>query len=685
MVLLAAFILNSCNPRIDKIHAPTTVRPNEVFEIAIDVEITHDPSWGSPQWGDYLQAVVVQIPNDVNFVDAIIPAPHDQSTVLDDPSVLSLYSAEPGHRLLSFSGPFRRAGGGAGVLRLVLQAPTSGTSFSIKAAAAGEVNGILTPQSPMTPGSPVGETSFGLIGASNLATVAFDGAATRSWRRSDIGLPTSGPWNLDLQSGDLNDDGRDDLVSGDLWMRGSAGFSLYTGLPTQFVGRRSIGDFNGDGRDDIAASGASYLFSLGGPVTPRALVGDGNGGFLDGSAGLVTPGTLIGAGDFDGDGTDDIVISGITGAFGALRAYRSDRNGGWIWSSQGLPPTPPDPLSNFPGRDRVELVDVDADGNIDIVETANNSRFFLGDGNGGWAQIIGANLPSSVELSAHDVDGDGQVEFLRAGPSVELYRRNANDVSQWTLDQNSGLANLPESLDIEIVDLNLDGVLDLVSLCPPNNSLPFADRILIYLGQTGGTFASAPSIWASGLLQSDFVGHSLTSGDFDGDGRPDLAVAADDLGIRVFLNRNPNVPVPCAEDPRGDVFRVNGSNWAPSRRHSLPSGMPVVFGVAQPTTLASQASFVIWAQHGDRSPNLFTTPFGNLCLIPSEFASSQAITLASSFGGPALLNASPTPWSSIPLWTPSFPLTLTIQGLVEVDDGASNTITPTNTIVLDVF
>ena len=126
-----------------------------------------------------------------------------------------------------------------------------------------------------------------------------------------IGVPTS--WQI-VGTGDFNGDGRSDLLwrhqSGTLsnWLATAAGgwivndANALAQVPNAWK-VAGVGDFNGDGRDDILWRSTSGQLSN--------WLGTASGGFVNNDAnafaGVGTNWHVIGTGDFNGDGRDDIL------------------------------------------------------------------------------------------------------------------------------------------------------------------------------------------------------------------------------------------------------------------------------------------------------------------------------------------------------------------------------------------
>ncbi|MFI8101194.1 FG-GAP repeat domain-containing protein [Streptomyces sp. NPDC086023] len=138
--------------------------------------------------------------------------------------------------------------------------------------------------------------------------------------------------DLVLGPGDLNGDGKGDLLSrdahGTLWLRGGTGstttfdgpveVSAGWGAYQQILG---AGDISGDGRADVVATGADgrlYIFRGTGradaPFAPRELIGGGWNAYD----------TLAAPGDLNGDGRADLVARDAGGTLWFYRASGYD-------------------------------------------------------------------------------------------------------------------------------------------------------------------------------------------------------------------------------------------------------------------------------------------------------------------------------------------------------------------------
>ena len=194
-------------------------------------------------------------------------------------------------------------------------------------------------------------------------------------------IPTT--WHVD-GVGDFNGDGRDDLI----WRNDNGTFTTWlaqpnggfvsndansiTVLPTNWQ-VADTGDFNGDGRDDIIWRRDDGAFTT--------WLAQPNGGFVSNDANswtvLPTNWHVEGTGDFNGDGSDDIVWRRDDGAF---TTWLSQANGAFVSNdanSWTILPT---------NWQVVEIGDYNGDGRDDILWRRDDGAFtsWLAQGNGSF-------------------------------------------------------------------------------------------------------------------------------------------------------------------------------------------------------------------------------------------------------------------------------------------------------------
>ncbi len=197
--------------------------------------------------------------------------------------------------------------------------------------------------------------------------------------------------------------------------------------------------------------------------------------------------------DVNGDGFDDVFVSGALGQAGMLYLGRPDGR---------FAPGPSQPWADASEADDTgaAFLDANGDGHPDLFIAAGGAaydegdgrlddRLYLGDGRGGFALAPAGALPadgtSTTACAAADFDGDGRTDLFVGGRLVP---------GQW-----------PE---------------------PPRSFL---------FRNGGGRFEDVTDQLAPGLRRAGMVTAAAWA-DVDGDGRPDLVVALEWGPVRVFHN-----------------------------------------------------------------------------------------------------------------------------------------------------
>ncbi|THC48263.1 VCBS repeat-containing protein [Streptomyces sp. A1499] len=364
--------------------------------------------------------------------------------------------------------------------------------------------------------------------------VTYGGTQRRhvTYSQNSSGVPGSAEkgdfFGADTAYGDFDRDGYDDLavaaigedVGSDvdggavqiLWgsKNGlSGGTTLKDPRPTKhdfFGGPIQAGDFNGDGKDDLAigsSSGAATIDVYKGGFTR----GGGTGGRY-----TVLPPIISGedagpinlhSGDIDGDGRDDLIVDGFSTGDG----YNAN-----LWLPGSASGVTTDGVQRLPGGHITDVGDTDSDGYGDI--------------------IIGLTW-------------DEGISGARKGGSVHVVKGNANGPyggSDVITQDSSGVPGSGENGDsfgaeLDLGDINGDGHLDLVVGSPGENLDGVTDAgsiTVIYGAADGSGLSTAGSKLYSqdspGVPNTnekhDFFGLDVHVDDLNGDGRGDVAVGA---------------------------------------------------------------------------------------------------------------------------------------------------------------
>lgn len=162
-----------------------------------------------------------------------------------------------------------------------------------------------------------------------------------------------------------------------------------------------VADFNGDGKSDLAVANRNS-------VTLTVLLGNGDGQFNSVLIGIGANPRMVRTGDFNGDGKIDLLVPHNNNE--AISVLLGNGNGGFL-----------PPLTNLLGAFVQSLVvgDFNRDGKLDFAMTVtqqnvaqNNVRIFNGDGTGKFLAASQVFAPSAADLQLADLNMDGLIDLL---------------------------------------------------------------------------------------------------------------------------------------------------------------------------------------------------------------------------------------------------------------------------------
>ncbi|MEM1180733.1 MAG: cadherin-like domain-containing protein, partial [Acidobacteriota bacterium] len=179
----------------------------------------------------------------------------------------------------------------------------------------------------------------------------------------------------------------------------------------------------------------------------------------------------------------------------------------------------------FNGAHDITAVDLDGDGDLDLVgaaQLANDITWWdntTSDGSTWIQRTIDANFRGAISVKAVDMDGDGDLDVLGAAEvdnDISWWENTGGDGSAWT--ERVVDSNFNDARSVYAADLDGDGDLDVIGA-----SFNVAD--IAWWENTAGDGTA----WSKTLIDGSFSGaHSVFAADVDGDGDLDILGAARD-------------------------------------------------------------------------------------------------------------------------------------------------------------
>jgi hypothetical protein len=288
----------------------------------------------------------------------------------------------------------------------------------------------------------------------------------------------------------------------------------------------AVADFDGNGSPDLAISNDGYRSNL------RILLNDGGGQFrtAQGSPFKVNGAGSVAAGDFNGDGKQDLAAATSDGVAVFLG------HGAGRLVQAGPPVVLPGEAESLaaPG-------DLNGDGKADLVavdfEGASfKIRILLGDGTGVFTvspQTPPVTVPGdpsdgvALHVQIADFNGDGKLDLVAAGTANVWVLLN-DGVARFALAPGAPFKVKAGIYSFVQGDFNRDGKPDLGAQGWSKGS-DWPSLMSILLNDGAGTLHLAHAAYPIGS------GDRLISADFNGDGRPDLAMSASEYGSFVSV------------------------------------------------------------------------------------------------------------------------------------------------------
>ena len=377
--------------------------------------------------------------------------------------------------------------------------------------------------------------------------------------------------------GDLNGDGLNDVAAiGDLggeqqiliYYQGSDGkFILIVTLPTPnyFLRGLAIGDVNNDGREDLVVSAVSKSISTG--LAGRLLLY-----YQEPSKSIVQPQQVLTVSsrdtgdlcisDLNSDGRKDITVLGspASGVKGNLSIFYQKTDGSldqeFIYNESFV---------RFTGK--IRSADMDNDGRNDLVFQSGDLEFTViiqsADGTMGRAPDVYA-ITNSISTSfdafaVGDANGDGRndVVVVTSGTTGSFYLFLQNTAGKLDTPLWIDLLQNPPD-EVEIADINGDGLNDIlgdvVNLTSSSNNAGGNVRVYYQIADHSFSALHYDSFLFSAFSTSGGASSlaSLASDDVTGDGLLDVVVGWSVEGLYVL-------PGTVVQDSPGTTFSISGT------------------------------------------------------------------------------------------------------------------------------
>ena len=486
---------------------------------------------------------------------------------------------------------------------------------------------------------------------------------------------TAGTSPRSVSSGDFDGDGKTDVAVGNtsnsvsVFRNTSSSGTISFANKVDFTAVSEslsvvIDDFDGDGKLDLANTISVFRNTSSiGTISFAAKVDFNTGG------------SAISAGDFDGDGKTDLAITNDSA--NTISVFRNTSSSGTISFAAKVDFTT--------GGRSISIGDFDGDGKTDLAVTnysANTISVFRNTSSSGGtisfaAKVdftTGGTLPRSISIG--DLDGDGMLDLAIAngGYATVSVFRNTGRPGTISFASKVDFLSGETTYSISIVDLDGDGKLDL-AVANSNSTVSVFKNTA-----SRGTISFATKVdFTTGSLPM-----SISNGDFDGDGKLDLAVANNSSNsVSVLKNAVKSLTVTGSASValvcKGDSVTLTGGG---ANTYGWTGG--VINGVAFVPPIGTTTYTVTGTNTATGCQNTASITITVNTLLPTVTANAsattvcegEAITLTS--GG----TANSYTWSGgvtngVPFVPPTGTTTYTVTG---TKDGCRNTAIKTITV-----
>jgi hypothetical protein len=293
----------------------------------------------------------------------------------------------------------------------------------------------------------------------------------------------------------------------------------------------AVGDINGDKKLDVVVANATARIGI--------LLGNGNSklktetfiNIITTSTPCTTYGVALG--DFNGYGflylavlCQNFVLGQVSQPNGSIQILLGNGDGTFrtpvVYAIDGLNPS------------SIFVADFNGDKKLDLAvlnQASNNITILLGNGDGTFGTAADYAMPSDTtpgSMAIGDLNGDGRADIAVAGFTsqvgvITVFLANPDGslgtATNWitTTPAVCAQASCSPPTAVAITDVNNDGKLDLVA---DDNA---GAGLVCLVGNGDGTFSAVIVSDAARVVQT--VPATLATGDFNGDGKQDVAEA----------------------------------------------------------------------------------------------------------------------------------------------------------------
>ncbi|NQT11614.1 MAG: tandem-95 repeat protein, partial [Planctomycetes bacterium] len=288
--------------------------------------------------------------------------------------------------------------------------------------------------------------------------------------------------------------------------RGDGSFATPRYFPTpDHAGHLAAADFDGDGDTDLVVAQVDT-------DSVSVMLNDGDGRFFwQTQYGTGDHPVWVVVGDLDGDGDQDLAVANR----GSEDVTVLLNDGGGSFTAGGT----------FAAGEvyNMAMGDVDGDGDLDLV---GHQWVLLNDGNGSFTPGEGHYEPTSYphqHVALGDLDDDGDLDLAMTtnvshSSALAILLNRGDGSFEWTGSYVVGSDSAGDGRRVlQVVDFDRDGDLDLVSITQ-DDELGQRPHLVLMRNRGDGSLA------ATEFFQGPGMPVHATSGDFDGDGAPDVFI-----------------------------------------------------------------------------------------------------------------------------------------------------------------